>query len=140
MGKESLYCICLLWSNCFMNHQSFVGMPHILSVCAHTQLQTTLTIHYPFCEAKFCCSQVDSSPQWELMYAKFILYRHHHVASTTITCALSFNCVENAYELMLDISWPFGSVILYNCIFLDNNYLIEGMCTGLSLLIVNLQE
>ncbi|KAJ0030545.1 hypothetical protein Pint_12865 [Pistacia integerrima] len=34
MGKESIYCIRLLWSNCFMNHQSFVGMPHILAVCA----------------------------------------------------------------------------------------------------------
>lgn len=31
MGKESLYCIYLLWSNCFMNHQSSFGMALMLS-------------------------------------------------------------------------------------------------------------
>ena len=31
MGKESLYCIYLLWSNCFMNCQSSFGMEIMLS-------------------------------------------------------------------------------------------------------------
>ena len=31
MGKESLYCVSLLWSHCFVNCQSFVQMPLTLS-------------------------------------------------------------------------------------------------------------
>lgn len=35
MGKESLYCINVLWSNCFMNCQSSVGMPLNVILTTH---------------------------------------------------------------------------------------------------------
>lgn len=37
MGEESLYCICLLWEDCFMKHPNF-GISHVLFCCNLVQL------------------------------------------------------------------------------------------------------
>ena len=109
MGKKSLHCISLLWSDCFLSWQSFIRMfTEVIFDCSCIQAVSLLLPSMPCLQnPNLSRSKTGHHGSWALMYAKLylIVTITLHLLLTPVHClSIVSKCFQaNVYSIWMGL-------------------------------------